>query len=645
MRNTPSLRMTLSILALGVLGAVLVAPPVGAGGQFEDFVLSFEPGPLPATLPLERILARWDERCLPTHFVLNTIALPNADPPLDAAATAAVLEQAMATWSDVPTSYAELRLSGQIQRPPVPGGVIAVDFVSEINFLSGAASFAGGTALRMLPLDEDIAPGRDYDGDGDSDFFDPVAAGLERCADIDGDGDIELPAGFYRAGTILESDITFNNDWIWTTGLPDASPATADLEAAAAHELGHALGLAHTLVNQISAGDGTGATMFNPFDLDDPADQLAARSLATDDVAWISLLYPEGSAGTGPAALGLGDVAFDEVFGVIRGELTHGRTGWPLVGGSIYAVERDSGRVATSHHTGRARGLFDLVQGQAIPFVSSLPEYHLVDGAFTLPVPAGEYHLAVEAMDGAPISGEGFMRRSSALAGSFFGILDFNEEFLLKKESEHELLEVEVEAGEVVEIDHTTRVDVNLDPFDLVGLFEADADMLIDVPPGLFLAVRIPAPEMAAFLGTGLPRAMAFRVGVEDRSVAPVFARAALAPGHAEEGFATLDLEESLAGRTDFPGQDNDFAPFFFDEPEDLAEDLWEAMTEGGISDFFLVLRLPQTAEGVSGLPPLVGVDLGQEAGLLGRSYASFDGAVFFQVADFNLMFRMVFRP
>ncbi len=81
-------------------------------------------------------------------------------------------------------------------------------------------------------------------------------------------------------------------------------------------------------------------------------------------------------------------------------------------------------------------------------------------------------------------------------------------------------------------------------------------------------------------------------------------------------------------------------------EPADLAEDLWEAIDEDGVDDFFLVLEIPEAGGGVSDLPPGVGVDIGQEAGVLDRSYVSFDGGASFEPAPLpvNVMFRMIFR-
>ena len=99
-----------------------------------------------------------------------------------------------------------------------------------------------------------------------------------------------------------------------------------------------------------------------------------------------------------------------------------------------------------------------------------------------------------------------------------------------------------------------------------------------------------------------------------------MFPRAALAVGRAAGDSAVVDLEQPLVEAADFLGQELDFAPLFFDQPGDLAERLREAIDADPTIDFFMVLQLPYTFHGVHALPPLIGLDIGQEAGLLGRS-------------------------
>ena len=657
-RPVPARRILARAVPAVLLAASALSFPLPAfgGGQLEtfDFTTS-DPGPVPGTTAVGVVPIQWDPRCVPVSYRFNSAALPNALPALDQAATVDLLQTAFDAWNDIPTSFIEMTIVGEVNRPRVgPFDLSVFDFVNELNFLGAAGDPIAASPSVSLTADTNLAAGDDVDGDGDSDVFDPAVEGVDRCVDVDGDGDVEFPAGFYKAGTILENDVFLNNvTTIWTTGEPDTVFGQLDLQAVATHEFGHSHGLSHTAINQQSATDGTTPTMINGVPSTDAESEASLRTLESDDVAWSSFLYPEGSATTGPAALGPGDVAFDEVYGVISGEITLGGSGLPATGANVFATDRATGSIVASQYVGRARlvlqseGFLDVLPDQ--------PDFHLADGSYTLPVPAGSYQLTVEALDGAPTF-TGAIGTTTIISG-FFDVQSFNEEVFQRVDPRFVFLprRVFVRAGrEVRSVDHTTRVDQRLDPFDLLGIggfLDYDGLGFFGAAPGTLYAVRFPKEELLAEIDAGLVlKSAAFRNRQVDGAVTNVFPRAGLYLGTVDEGTgdgvtATIELEHPLVERSPFVGQDNDFSPLFFRLPF-AATKLLELKLLFQDKDAFLVLELPQTFPGQNGLPPAIGLDAGQEVGFLGRSFFSTDGGATFQQDTFsNYMFRLIGEP
>lgn len=78
--------------------------------------------------------------------------------------------------------------------------------------------------------------------------------------------------------------ITYNDDLVWDDGPGDPVPGALDLQAVATHEIGHALGLGHSLA--------AGATM-SPFIT---GSGISGRSIAADDIAGLQAIYGVASA-------------------------------------------------------------------------------------------------------------------------------------------------------------------------------------------------------------------------------------------------------------------------------------------------------------------------------------------------------------
>src|SRR5262249_37182324 len=149
--------------------------------------------------------------------------------------------------------------------------------------------------------DVDLTDGLDINGDGIPD----VSAALGSCQAVN--GHMVLPAGRYKAGTIIDADIIFNTGVSQAGTRPGgvffptnpshlgSTPGAAVFLGVPVQRIGARRGGAHSRTNQRSAADGRAATM-SPFTATaDPADQVAWTSLDTDAVTSISTLYPNSS--------------------------------------------------------------------------------------------------------------------------------------------------------------------------------------------------------------------------------------------------------------------------------------------------------------------------------------------------------------
>ena len=652
-----------SLSLLLTLGNVTASRAGGTRDVFE--VGDFTPSPIPGQIIADVVPIRVNPFCVPLVFRVNGTIDPLHNPLgadfLPVAAATNALRQAARVWNDIPTSYMDLQIEGTSTNT----GAARFDQVNEIIFrtpatfrpLFAGVVFARGeeapiatTRTTVVLQDFFFHDVLDLDKDGDND----VVAGIPTCMDVDGDGDNELPEGFYEAGTLIDFDLVFNtgvttavvgNDGYRFTVDPaaaDVHPRSVDLMAIAVQLFGLVQGVTHTPTSQTSATNGRSATMFPFIDTSDPVAELALRTLDTDAVATASFHYPEGSASTGPAALQPGDVPFDQVFGVITGEVRFGARDEDLAGANVFAVDQQTGAIVGTAISGTSR--FSITpDGNNFSFLDA--DFHVKSGTYSLVVPPGQYRIGIEPVDGAPVVPLN-VNFQAVLSGGI-GQNTFHEEFwngaqesaLERRPAEASV--VGVSAGQTVSgIDIVSNRTIDVASFgslDRTGVPGAGA--------GSYYAVRIPASRFAeadaAAGGDAVLQGAELFTATQDDTIVPVFAEALLTTGQVRaDGTAVLDLQRPLAKERPFTGQDGDFTPWWFESSVGLAQRIRNGIRRGEIRDLFLVLRLPEQAP-----LPQIGLDGGLPANdvpIHGLSFTSTDGAVFTPSSDYNFLFRLV---
>jgi hypothetical protein len=615
-----------ALLTMGLL--VLSALPAAASGYLTGFDISDgEPGPFPGTLLAKTVPIRWDDRCLPVSYSMNTTLDPIPNPLgedfLSLAEARVALQAAFDRWNHIPTSYIHMEIDGTTDNPEPRG----FDMINELTFRTppGFLAFASSPSVSLLS-DMLLADGTDMDADGDGD----VTAGIETCRDIDGDGDIEFPEGFYEAGTILDNDVQFDTVRVrYTTRDEDADDEvfSVDLLSLGVHEFGHSHGLSHSIVTQISPREGNCPAMSaTALDTGDPESELAQREVRQDDAGFSSLHYPEGNGASSLAALGPGDVAFDEAFGIIEGEVTHGVFGVPVPGGSVTAIRHQTEEVVAQVYTGRVAVGYNVSNGGL--FAITDPSA-ILDGAYRLPVPRGQYELELEAIDGQPNAAGSIT--TPTFIGGLLGLLDFPEERW--NGPSEAVLEARPGLGQVVPVapgQLRTGIDfVTNRVTEITRYGELFGFVFVFAPPETYFAVRFdPQEVLEAAPDDFLIPSAHFMTFHFDRSQVPIFLRALLTTGSENpDGTVSVDLDHPLAESPDFVGQDLDRTPFYFGNAGLTRRVVKTAADEG--RDLFLVLQVPEAPSGFHGFMPVFGVDMpqpGDGSPPPSTSYFSLDG-------------------
>lgn len=281
-------------------------------------------------------------------------------------------------WQNVTTASIAYQRAGQIQA--VPGFSDGdVNTAAEFNAVEGDC-FDGDQSPIVYDVDGSLFEDLGQDS-GVIGFAGPCAA--------NGAGDIvsgrAVMNGLFQDGVDSGDNFELSED---------------EFDAAFIHEFGHFSGLDHSQVNLNCLLQGCGnaslaglPTMF-PFLMS--AEQ---RSLSTDDIAWISWLYPQGGGGGFNATHGRisGVVYFSD--GESHAQLVN------VIARRVEAGANEDLRFAVSCVSGYRFGFIhgNAVTGAQSNGAGSTNPAHI--GLFEIPVPAGSYRIEVEGIHGEFVDG------------------------------------------------------------------------------------------------------------------------------------------------------------------------------------------------------------------------------------------------
>ncbi len=605
MRKLSLLMATAAIVTVGAANASDVLPLKRQLDTIADNVdgeTVFVPSVGEDRLAFDVVGIFWDERCSNVEYTFNTNQGANVGTAIEIspADLAAEVQTGLDRWNDIPTSFIEMnitRMEDLGDRPRIAG-----DFINEVTFITPAGFGAlASSPSSSLDADTTFVVGDDLDLDGDSDVFDPEVEERNTCFDADGDGDIEFPAGFYERGTILDNDVQFGEGVVWE--LTPTDTTMADVDAVSTHEFGHSHGISHSFIDQFDEDDGTSATMFPFIDTGDAASETAQAILSTDDIAASSFIYPEGSGDSGPSALQSGDIAFEDAFDIITGDVFQSDVGLPSLSGNVAAIDRRTGRAVSNTHSG-----VTLIYGDGAGGLLVDTDVSYVNGKFQLPVPAnGFYQLRLEALDGRPAGGGNIS--TTNFIGDLLGTNIFPEEFYNSR----------------------TESDIELDPLEASSFFSnfssaQDISLITNTELPLGGSVADGGLASTAFTGGASEVVYAQQydggfvsfildLGFEliggsfetfqfDASLVPEYASVQLVLGEVQED-GTVELGRVLNRQRNFVGQSFDRIPYVVPNPTGIKRRIQTALARDPDLDVFLVVESTDdfgTDVGASGL-------------------------------------------
>ena len=147
------MRRRITAVVFGITIAIGAAATVRAGGVLETIdITNALVSPLAGQIVGRVIGIRWDVRAIPVQYRVNTSTGPNVPNPLSSsqpvlslADATATMQQAFDAWNDLPASYIEMNIVGEVENASGQG----FDFVNELTFVT-RVDFRGDRLVALL---------------------------------------------------------------------------------------------------------------------------------------------------------------------------------------------------------------------------------------------------------------------------------------------------------------------------------------------------------------------------------------------------------------------------------------------------------------------------------------------------------------
>jgi hypothetical protein len=236
------------------------------------------------------------------------------------------VREAFDVWQDVSTSYVAFQLLGPTSDPMAIGedvndyiNSVSIQVDTDVTTVDGVGDGVLGRTILTVVVDDGLYP--DSATSASTDATDSTnATDTTGSSGSSSTETTDIVSTYVSGGQILEGDIVI--DGASHRALAGEKPL-ASLRATLVHEIGHFIGLAHTPLNNLEAAlaNGTAVLMESPvialrdasnvlklvgatptmfptqFYTDDGQSNLddGSETLAPDDIAGVSFLYPRGS--------------------------------------------------------------------------------------------------------------------------------------------------------------------------------------------------------------------------------------------------------------------------------------------------------------------------------------------------------------